>query len=222
MTNVLCVAAHEDDEALGCGGTLAKHALAGDNVYVVYMADGVTSRQSSDSSQEQRRAAAIKACRTLGVTPMWVSPLFPDNAMDTGPRLDIVKRLERGVFPPPEIVYTHHGGDLNIDHRRTHEAVMTAFRPKPGSSVKAIYCFEVRSSTECAPSSLPVFRPQRTVDITGVPAERKIEALNAYRLEMQAWPGSRSMMAVRAQMQLRGSDMGLDAAEAFMVERSIA
>ena len=223
MTNVLCVVAHPDDEALGCGGTLAKHALAGDSVYVLYLTDGVGSRQPNDNSRQERLSAAVKAVRALGATPVWVNPLFPDNAMDTGPMLDVARRIERAAFPSPQIIYTHHGGDLNIDHRITHQAVMTAFRPKPASSVKAIYCFEVPSSTECAPSGFSQFVPKHFVDITGTPGEKKIEALNAYRMEMLTWPHARSMMGVRALMQWRGASIpAVDAAEAFMVERSIA
>jgi LmbE family N-acetylglucosaminyl deacetylase len=222
VTNVLCVAAHPDDESLGCGGTLAKHALNGDNVYVMFMTDGVGARQPNDDSLQQRRDASIKACRALGVTPMWANTLLPDNAMDSVPLLEVVRRIEKAPYPAPDIIYTHHGGDLNVDHVITHKAVMTAFRPKPGSSVKAIYCFEVPSSTEWAPSSSPQFNPRHHVNITGAPGEKKIEALNVYRMEMLAWPHARSMMGIRALMQWRGASRGFDAAEAFVVERSIA
>ncbi|MDX1695685.1 MAG: hypothetical protein R3208_18105, partial [Ketobacteraceae bacterium] len=118
----------------------------------------------------------------------------------------------------PEIIYTHHNGDLNIDHRITHQAVLTACRPQPGSSVKAIYSFEVLSSTEWnTPGSNP-FLPSYHVDIT-THLDTKRQALEAYALEMLHPPHSRSIDHALALAHHRGHSVGFEAAEAFMVIR---
>ena len=144
---VLVVAAHPDDEALGCGATMARHAARGDTVCGLFMADGVGARGST-IGLEARRAAAEAAARVLGAEPPRVLG-FPDNRLDTVALLDIVQAVE-GVLAEvqPDVIYTHHGGDLNIDHVIAHRAVMTAARPVPGQPVRAVYGFEVPSSTE--------------------------------------------------------------------------
>jgi LmbE family N-acetylglucosaminyl deacetylase len=216
---VVVVAAHSDDEALGCGGTIARHASAGDTVHVIFLADGVTSRIGvSQSSHSKREAAAAQAHKCLGVSS--VNYLgFPDNRMDSVPLLDIVQRLECVLAPlAPEIIYTHYHGDLNIDHRITHQAVMTACRPVPEGTVREIYAFEVMSSSEWGGPCSEPFIPQLFVDITPY-LDVKIASLAAYQIEMRPLPHSRSVEHLRAMALHRGCSVGLYAAEAFMVIR---
>jgi N-acetylglucosamine malate deacetylase 1 len=216
---VLVVAAHADDEALGCGGTIARHAGDGDPVDVVFLADGVTSR--GDTALAGRRAAAMKACSILGAnTPIFFD--FPDQKLDTVGILPVVQAIEPIIENiRPTVIYTHHGGDLNLDHRIVHQAVMTALRPTPSSSYRAIYAFEVASSTEWASSAIgPTFRPDHFVAIEDT-LEQKIEALHAYDQEMRDFPHSRSYDALRALAVLRGASVGFRAAEAFVTLRSI-
>ena len=222
MTNtVLVVVAHADDEALGCGGTIARHASRGDHVHVVYMADGVGARCGDVAAEAlARNHARDNALRILGVKG-WQALNFPDNRMDSLPLLEVVQRLEPIVRSiKPSIIYTHHYGDLNVDHRRTHEAVMTACRPLPGSSVRQILTFEVMSSTEWASNGLAPFLPNVYVDVTEyMPC--KSEALGAYGLEMRPVPHSRSIQHVENLAQHHGNCVGVEAAEAFMVMRII-
>lgn len=153
----LVVAAHSDDEALGCGGTIARHVSEGTEVSAVFMTDGVASRQPDSvgvMDKEVRRASAYQASRTLGIKNTYFLN-FPDNKMDSLALLDIVQELEPIIEKvSPAVIYTHHAGDLNIDHRLTHQAVMTICRPQPNYSVKEIYSFEVRSSTEWISNSM--------------------------------------------------------------------
>lgn len=171
---ILIVAAHYDDEILGCGGTIAKHISAGDNVHIFFMADGTTSRESGPSREKTAKLIkdflGIKSITSLG---------FPDNKMDSLCLLDIVQPLEEVISRlRPEIVYTHHYGDLNIDHQLTHKAVMTAIRPQPGLSVKKILSFETPSSSEwSSPSMGSPFVPNYFVDISKH-MEKKIEAFS--------------------------------------------
>ncbi|WP_308916534.1 PIG-L deacetylase family protein [Jannaschia sp. LMIT008] len=214
--DVLVVAAHSDDEALGCGGTIARHAGAGDRVRLLFLTDGVGAR--GDGGAAPRRDAARAAAAVLGAADV-VQLDFPDNRIDAVPLLDVVQAIE-GAAGAPDLIYTHHGGDLNVDHRICHRAVLTAFRPMSGSPVRAILGFEVASSTEWAFGTPDPFQPQHFVDIAAT-LDAKMRALDCYAAEMRDFPHPRSARALRALAEWRGASVGLAAAEAFTVIRQI-
>ena len=218
---ILVVAAHADDEVLGCGGTIARHVEEGDHVNVVFMADGVASRGADVSNALKRRnQARDHALKILGVKA-WRALDFPDNRMDSVPLLDVVKALEIIIDNwQPTRVYTHFCSDLNVDHRVTHQAVMTACRPAPGISVREILTFEVMSSTEWATPGIAPFEPNVFVDISDY-LPKKLEALAAYEMEMRLSPHSRSIEHIEALARHRGSSVGLKAAESFVLIRSL-
>jgi LmbE family N-acetylglucosaminyl deacetylase len=217
---VLVVAAHPDDEVLGCGATIARHAAAGDEVRVLILAEGITSRGKSAGLARLRRSAQA-ANRRLGVRKLELGR-FPDNRMDGEDLLDVVRFIERRVDAfAPALVYTHHAGDLNVDHQVTHRAVLTACRPLPGSSVVRILCFEVPSSTEWqSPAAAPTFAPNWFCDVSATLAV-KLDALRAYAGEMRKWPHPRSLSAVEHLARWRGATVGVDAAEAFVLARAV-
>lgn len=225
MNTVLVIAAHPDDEVLGCGGAIARHSQHGDAVHVMILAEGVTSRdQQRDRGQRQTELselaiAAHQANQILGAKSLSLHD-FPDNRMDSCDLLDIVKVVEAAVDQyQPNIIYTHHSGDLNIDHRRIHEAVITAARPLPDSPVETLLFFEVPSSTEWhISSSAPVFTPNWFVDIAET-LDCKLQALDAYASEMRPFPHARSQQAVEALARWRGATAGMQAAEAFLLGR---
>lgn len=224
--SILILAAHPDDEVLGCGGTIAKLADEGAIVHVAFLADGVFSRAGEQAAQQleltARRAAAQKACEILGVKSVSFGD-FPDNRMDTIPLLDITQVVEELIAQhQPEMVFTHHAGDVNIDHRRLHEAVVTACRPQQGHPVKTLLCFEVPSSTEWQlAGSAPAFTPNWVVDISATLA-RKLAALEAYADELRTWPHPRSRQGVEHLAHWRGATVGVNAAEAFILGRQLA
>lgn len=225
---VLVVAAHPDDEILGCGGAVARHVAEGDEAHVLILAEGATSRDEKRDAAARAgdmavlREAAAGAARAVGSLPPRFGGL-PDNRMDGLEMLDVVKRVEAVVAEvQPQIVYTHHGGDLNIDHLVTHRAALTACRALPGASVRAIYAFETVSSTEWGSSSCGgPFLPQRYVDISRH-LDAKMRAVDAYAPEMRPFPHARSSRAVVALARIRGAEAGVEAAEAFMVIRELA
>lgn len=220
MKRVLVVAAHADDEALGCGGTIARHVAEGDLVSVLFMTDGVGSRAGLDAERQLRLEASERACAVLGINSI-ARRDFEDNKMDQYPLLDVVREVEMVLAEVrPDVVYTHHHGDLNADHRVTHAAVMTACRPQPGFSVAEIFAFEVLSSSEWATPGVAPFIPVRFVDISGY-VEPKQHALEAYRLEMREPPHTRSIDNAMRLTALRGNAVGCAHAEAFAVLRSI-
>jgi len=217
--NILVVVAHPDDEVLGCGGTIAKHVAQGDQVFVISLGDGETSRQGSEL--KDRDHAFQKSCQTLKVQKH-ASFNFQDNQFDSIPLLEIIQKIERLALDfRPEVVYTHSSADLNVDHRVTHQAVMTIFRGVPGSSVKRILTFEVPSSSEWGSlKDRSQFVPHFFVDI-GDHFDLKMKALGCYQSEMREFPHPRSPEYIDALSKVRGGAVGLKRAEAFVVERLI-
>lgn len=219
---VLVVAAHPDDEVLGCGGAIARHARAGDTVTIVIVGEGITSRPDGQRAElDALTKAAQRASALLGAASLELLGL-PDNRLDAMPLLDLIQRIEAvKAKRSPAIVYTHHAGDLNVDHRRVHEAVVTAFRPLPGVKPATLLFFEVPSSTEWQTAgSAPPFSPNWFVDIAAT-LEAKLAALGAYASEMRPWPHPRSAEAVTHLARWRGASIGRPAAEAFMTGRHI-
>ena len=222
---VLVVAAHPDDEVIGCGGTIAKLAAAGAYIHVGFLADGIMSRGGEPAIRREelaaRRAAAHAANDILAVHSVSFGD-YPDNRMDEVARLDAAKVVEALVAEHrPDTVLTHHAGDLNVDHRRVHEAVATACRPQPGQGVHTILCFEVASSTGWQLAGHPApFEPSWFIDITPF-AETKARALRAYETELRAWPHVRSHQAIDHLQRWRGATIGVEAAEAFVLGRRV-
>jgi LmbE family N-acetylglucosaminyl deacetylase len=223
----LVVAAHPDDEVLGCGGTIARLSAAGARVHIVLMADGESSRLRSHQGQsvsEQitaRAAAADAACTVLGGASVDVLSL-PDNRMDETSLLDVVQLIEGFVGRyQPRAVLTHHSGDVNIDHRVVHDAVVAACRPVPNHCVKELLFFEIPSSTEWRPpASAQPFTPNCFVDISAT-LEKKLEALQVYASELREFPHPRSLQAVEALAKWRGATVGVTAGEAFVLGRRL-
>lgn len=223
---VLVIAAHPDDEVLGCGATSARLAAEGHEVHFAILGEGITARHRGRSDaeanqKEQLHKHAHAAATKIGAKSLEIHKL-PDNRLDTVPLLDVVKIIEELVGRiRPEAVYTHHGGDLNVDHGVVYRAVLTATRPMAGQPVREIYAFEVPSSTEWAFQRLePAFRPNVFVDV-GRTIETKIAAMECYESEARKFPHPRSPEALRALATRWGSVVGCNAAEAFELVRSV-
>ncbi len=224
--SVLVVAAHPDDEVLGCGGTMARLANEGQEVRIAILAEGMTSRyrqreQANRKQLDHLHSNAQQAADRVRAKELVLCKL-PDNRLDTVPLLEVVKLVEDLIEKfNPAVIYTHHPGDLNVDHGVVHRAVLTASRPIPGQLVREIYAFEVPSSTEWAFQRLePSFRPSVFVDISAT-LETKVSALACYDTETRKFPHPRSPEAVRAIAMRWGSVAGFQAAEAFELIRSL-
>ena len=220
---VLVIAAHPDDEVLGCGGTIAKHKIIGDEVTVLIMADGVNSRDEKFKSESvhERRSCAHQANSILKVDDL-IFLSFPDNKMDSVPLLEVIKSIENIIMESrPDVIYTHSLSDLNIDHCVVHNATITACRALPGHSVNQLLFFEVPSSTEWRISaSNNIFNPNWFSDISDT-LDLKIKALSAYKKELHEFPHPRSLIAVESLAKWRGACSGVLAAEAFELGRKI-
>ena len=227
MKTILVIVAHPDDEVLGCGGTIARLTSEGSYVYTLILGEGVTSRDSKrDRTKRENEIAELRkqaenANKILGVKKLYAYD-FPDNRFDTVPLLDIIKTIEKiKNSVKPDIVFTHHCGDLNIDHQITFKAIMTACRPIKDESVKEIYSFEIPSSTEWnAPFSLTYFMPDYFVNINKS-LVAKINALKEYKTELRDFPHPRSLKAIDLNAKQWGVRVGVEAAEAFKIVRLI-
>ena len=223
---VLVVAAHPDDEVLGCGGTIARWAAGSIDVRILILGEGVTSRyskreQASASEIRDLHARARDVAAFLGAKRIEIQDL-PDNRFDTVPFLDIVKRVETAIGADvPDTILTHHSGDLNVDHTITHRAVLTATRPVPENAVREILAFEVPSSTDWAfAAGSGAFAPSVFLDIADT-LDRKLQALAMYNSEARPFPHPRSPEALAAVARRWGSIAGLRAAEAFVLIRRV-
>lgn len=226
--SVLVVASHPDDEILGCGATMARLSERNHDVHILILGEGITSRQNTRNTETaadelaRLHSDARKAGDAVGAATVEVLG-FPDNRFDSVDLLDLVKAVEaKKLAVHPESVFTHHGGDLNIDHRRTFDAVMAACRPVIGESVRMILSFEVPSSTEWqAPSAASAFLPNEYVLLEERHLDAKIAAMEAYQSEARSYPHPRSPQALRLLAQWRGVNVGAHLAEAFNVVRRI-
>ncbi len=225
--SILIIVAHPDDEVLGCGGTIARLAMEGCNVYTLILGEGVTSRsEERDRVKKRKELTELKrelknANKILGVKKVYTFE-FPDNRFDTMPLLDIIKVIEKIKKDiKPDILFTHHHGDLNIDHQITFKAVMTAFRPHMDETVQEIYSFEIPSSTEWnMPTSATVFIPNYFIDISKT-LELKTKAMKEYKSEIRKYPHPRSLEAIEIIAKRWGVQIGRKSAEAFEVIRLI-
>jgi LmbE family N-acetylglucosaminyl deacetylase len=223
---VLVIAAHPDDEVLGCGGTIARLTQEGHEVRIAILGQGIMARFANRNQEEARLVEALQnysreAGRLLGAKEV-ITYKFPDNRFDTVPMLDVAKTVEDLIQRfEPEAIYTHQGGDLNIDHLVTHRAVLTATRPMIGQPVNELYGFEVLSSTEWAFGQFqPVFSPNFFIDIKQT-LHTKIDAMRLYKSELREFPHPRSPEAITSLARYRGSSAGMEAAEAFVVIRKL-
>lgn len=220
---ILIVAAHPDDEILGCGGTIAKLSNTYD-IYSLVLGEGITSRDSKRHRSKRNSELSTlhqqmkRANKILGIKQVFSTDL-PDNRFDSVALLDITKHIEKMVDKlSPRIIYTHFGHDLNIDHQITYQAVLTATRPLPGQIVKEVYAFETVSSTEF---NFPLsFSPDTFSDITPY-LDQKIKALAEYKGEMRPSPHPRSLEFVETVAGYWGTRVGLPAAEAFQTVRKL-
>ncbi len=210
----LVVAAHPDDEVLGCGGTIARLTSEGEEVHILILGEGGTNRDPGVVAK--LRQNVTQAAELLG-TPHVSHYTLPDQRFDTIPLLEIVQMIECWIkVDKPDTIFTHHAGDLNLDHSVTHRAVLTATRPGT-SPIQKIYAFETPSSTEWA-FGTPAFAPSVFIGINPL---RKIAAMQAYESEARPTPHPRSPEMLRALAHWRGAQAGLPAAEAFQLVRAI-
>lgn len=213
---VLVVGAHPDDEVLGAGGTMAKHADAGEEVHVLIVTEGTTQQYDDEDLVERKRRDARACADRLGASEVHFGDL-PDMRLDDVPHVEVNAVVEEVCEAvAPDLVYTHSRREVNRDHVAVHDSTLVATRP--GSGVSTVLAYETPSSTEWAPRT-DGFEPDLFVDIEGH-LDAKVEAFEAYETEVREYPHPRSAEALRALAKTRGTACGSPTAEAFDVLRA--
>ena len=219
---ILIVAAHPDDEVLGCFGTVAKLIKDGYEAFVLILGEGKTSRDTDEENKKDElctlNSEMKKAHDVIGIKKTFVYN-FADNRFDSVDLLDIVKVVsEIKDKVQADIIFTHFENDLNIDHQITYKAVVTATRPMEDESVKEIYSFEILSSTEW---NYPLsFNPDTFFDISDT-IELKLQAMKKYKSELKEYPHPRSLEGIELNAKYNGMRVGKKHIEAFKSIRVI-
>jgi len=215
---VLVIAAHPDDEVLGAGGAIARFAAEGRRVEILIFGEGPSAREPIDKSDVKAQAA--NAARVMGARLAGILG-YPDNRLDEFALLDLAREIEKVIDGfSPNLVLTHHAGDLNQDHRQVALATFIACRPTSGKAPE-IWCYEVPSSTEWSVSASDGFSPNLFVSLSEPLWTLKMRALKEYKGELRRFPHPRSVKAIDALSRVRGVQAGLRRAEAFWLARKV-
>jgi len=221
MNKVLVIAPHPDDEVLGVGGTIAKFASMGDEIYVVIVTKGYPPL-FSEEMVIRGREEALKAHELLGVKKTFFLDKFPAAKLDTIPHSEINAELTNMIqMLKPDILFIPFNGDIHLDHQLVFLSSLVAVRPNGNFSPKCIFAYETLSETNWnAPYLTPGFIPNVFVDISDF-IDRKIQAMKLYQSQLKPFPHERSIESLQALATLRGSTIGVRAAEAFVLIREI-
>lgn len=217
--DILVIVAHPDDEILWVWGTILKHIENGDSVNVLILSNWEDSRWIETADNSKRRRQSEKVKESFWLTNLYLEDL-PDNKFDTIDLLSITKIIEKYIIDiKPSIIYTHHSNDLNIDHRMTFQAVLTASRPQPLFPVKKILTFETLSSTEWQnKSSENIFKPNYYINIEKY-INKKIDLIKIYKNELKVYPHPRSIEWIKILSNFRWIEIWCKNAEAFEIVR---
>jgi LmbE family N-acetylglucosaminyl deacetylase len=217
---ILIIAAHPDDEVLGCGGTIAKLSENCDT-YVLIVTEGSTAQYTNKEMIKLKKEEAKKVKEVLNIKKYFFGDL-PDMKLDILPHVEINKVIEETINTiKPEIVFTHHWGDVNKDHKLIYESTLVAARPvETNNFIRKIYCYEILSASEWNLTSHNNFIPNVWIDIEKY-FHKKIEAVKLYQRELRKYPHPRSIEGVEIWAKYRGLMIGKKYAEAFFLVREI-
>ena len=224
MSNILVLAPHADDEVLGCGGTIYKHSQNNDDVYIAIMTNANIGAPEiyDEKTIKKVREEAINAHYTLGVKETFFEEL-PAPKLDQYPQYIIADKISKIIKEiQPNTLYIPHKGDLHLDHYAIYNATLVASRPLPGNNIKNIYAYETLSETEWGhPTNDCAFIPNMFSNISGKGLKKKLLAMECYASQIKNFPNARSLESIESLAKFRGSTIGVFAAEAFMVVRTI-
>ena len=221
MKKILCIVAHPDDEALGPGGTLIKHIDEGDEVNILIFSDGEGSKKTKYKNINRIKAAENWASEVKA--KIYKVLFFPDQRLDASPQQDLVTEVENALKAiMPHIIYIHNPSDINKDHELVAKASLVALRPMTfKNSMPEIRAFETPSSTDQTPNlSGYIFQPNLYISVLNV-WEKKLKALENYKLELGSFPHPRSIKSLEALAIKRGAESGLEMAEAFFIIKKV-
>ena len=228
FNKVMVIAAHPDDDILGCGGTLNKLKRQGSDVRVVFIAEGTTCRYPNPEYYDQkiirnqikhRNDCGIKALQKLGVDN-YVFHDLPCGKLDQEPVINIGKIIEREIRQyKPDVIFTHSKSDVNKDHQIVYQATLQSTRPGALNNVNFLLTYEVLSSSEW--NFADPFAPNFFVEISKKDVDKKVEAMAEYDTEIKPLPFPRCEDMIRMKCNVRGSQIGVKNAEAFRLVRGL-
>lgn len=223
MKRVLLIAAHPDDEVLGCGATISKYSRQGVQFMVLFIAEGSSCRYADPTCAESvaaiaaRTQQALNALALLGVKDYHFNDMLCGR-LDQVPIIEINKAIEQAIHKfDPDTVLTHSDRDANNDHKIVCRATIMATRPGAKNRVARLLSYEVLSSSEWA--FCEAFVPTSYEQVEERDLTLKWQALAAYETEVKPYPFPRSEQGVRAQAMYRGMQAGVPLAEAFYLIR---
>ena len=213
----LIIAAHPDDEVLGCGGFIANRSSK-EECYVLILTGGADGRYE-DSMSNTLRQNSLDANRVLGTKDVYFEDL-PNQKLETIPIIEVTQTIEKYIKKlNPARIFTQHGGDINRDHRVVYEATMTATRPVPGQVVQEVYTYNTPSSTEWnSYTNENFFIPSVYEDISTV-IDKKLKAMSIYKSECKLYPHPRSLKALKVYANYWGITVGSEYVEPFNLMR---
>ncbi len=222
MKKILCIVAHPDDEALGPGGTLIKHTEEGDEVNILIFSDGEGAKKNKHKNINRIKAAENWALEAKA--KIFKVVFFPDQRLDVLPQQELVTEVEVALKAiNPHIIYIHNPSDINKDHELVAKASLVALRPMTfqKNTMPEIRAFETPSSTDQTPNlSGFIFQPNLYISVVNV-WEKKLKALENYKLELGSFPHPRSIKSLEALAIKRGAESGLEKAEAFFIIKKV-
>ncbi|GHT77964.1 PIG-L domain-containing protein [Bacteroidia bacterium] len=222
MDKVLIIAPHADDEILGCGATIAKHVSKGDEVFIIIATNAHVGAPELVTKEGiiNVRNEALNAHKFLGVTDT-IFLDFPAPALNSFPEYKIslaFSKIMKNIRPT--ILYLPHHGDMHQDHKAIYRAALVSARPQGENKILSILSYETLSETEWAPMQEKAFIPNCFIDVSST-FDAKLKAMSYYKSQLKQFPHSRSIEAIEALAKYRGSTIGVERAEAFMIERQI-
>jgi N-acetylglucosamine malate deacetylase 1 len=218
---IVVVSPHPDDETLGCGGALLKHIAAGDSVYWMIITSMRIEQGFSEDSIRLRAKEIGQVASAYGFAGVHFLD-FPTMTLDTVPKRDLINSVGKFFQSiSAQVIYVPYRNDVHSDHSAVFDAAISCTKNFRYPSIRSVRAYETLSETEFGlrPDD-PGFRPNLFIDISPF-LERKLEIMNIYAGEMREFPFPRSETTLRAQASLRGSQSGVQAAEAFMLLKEI-
>ncbi|MBF0547073.1 MAG: PIG-L family deacetylase [Candidatus Riflebacteria bacterium] len=219
--NILIISPHPDDETLGCGGTLLRHKMEGDQIDWVIVTEMHSKAGFSPSRVEQREREIEKVANAFQFHKVHRLG-FPTTNLEEIPRREIVQAMSN-VFQicSPQIIYLPFPGDIHTDHRMVFESAMACCKWFRQPGIERILVYEVLSETELSPNTLNGgFQPNIFIEITPF-LDEKIRILNLFQGEVSEFPFPRSEVGVRALASFRGLSAGVNSAEAFVMIKEV-
>jgi len=217
MNRVLVIAVHPDDETLGCGGTLLKFLDNKDKLFWLIITNMKTEYGYDESAVIRRNQEIINVGIEYSFTKIF-NLEYPPKMLDQIPLAELVSKISEVIEAiQPTIVLFHYQNDVHTDHQYAFKAIISSTKNFRFPSIKKLLIFETLSETEFSPTyNGSGFTPNYFIDITPY-LDKKLKIMQKYSTELMPEPLPRSLSSIKAQARYRGSRIGVEYGEAFIL-----